>query len=193
MVHHHILQDGTTGRQARVPLHYRCFPLLPPDQVLVLDLSSLLISLLSEAPGHVCIMTQCHLSPSGMCAVQALVEHYPTWCPYEYLLNLLYPQISVEQHRLQLNEAYGPLWDSLVRPVRRIMEKVNPLLALFGIGLTVLPRLGYQLIARADLEREGEAESDMPAPNTRPRLLLLSASLPSLSSSIPSHVPCSEA
>jgi hypothetical protein len=129
--------------------HY-CLPtLLAADDILVLNPSGGLISLLHSPIGKQAnIKLQRPFPPYPMQAVELLIQFAPTWCPYSILIERFF---GLHLSPAEVENLTQEQWKTQFRPLRTAMKDANTLLAPFNLGTAVLPRVGYQLVRRSDL------------------------------------------
>lgn len=80
------------------------------------------------------------LTPSATRVFLALLRSYPQCCPYQTLLCALYPA-SQEEH--------APAWEHHVRPIRRALVALAPVLQTLGLDAIALRGHGYMLVPAA--------------------------------------------
>jgi len=80
------------------------------------------------------------LSPSASRIFLALLQAYPQHCPYPTLFLALY---------LASQEALSEGWEQYVRPIRRALRYLTPVMRSFGLQVIALREHGYLLSAFA--------------------------------------------
>lgn len=76
------------------------------------------------------------LSPSASRVFLALLQAYPQYCSHQTLLAALYPAVQ---------ETPDLGWEQHVRPIRRALHRLAPVLQAFGLEVVALRRRGYLL------------------------------------------------
>ncbi len=80
------------------------------------------------------------LPPSATRIFLALLNAYPQYCSYQTLLSALYPASQEET---------TPVWEHRVRPIRRALVALAPVLQCFGLDVVALRGRGYVLAPAA--------------------------------------------
>jgi DNA-binding response OmpR family regulator len=123
-----------TGKAARV---FALPEILPEGVRVVLDVDShtaLLLNLNGEETAP--LLRSFQLTPSAARVFLALLQAYPQHCSYQNLLAVLYPSSP---------ESPSSAWDYHVRPIRRALVALAPVLRAFGLEVVALRRHGYLL------------------------------------------------
>lgn len=127
-------------------------PLFPEHIRLFLDLSTRTVVLLRFGKGEsVLLLRSQKLTPSGIIIFLALLQAYPKHCTFEKLfacLDLPQPLMGMTH-----GSKHGANWELVVRPVRRAIAVLTPVLPAFGLQTTSLRNKGYLLV----LDREAFA------------------------------------
>jgi hypothetical protein len=117
--------------------------LIPPNQILVLNLDLRTATLLYNAPeGNQTIVEQQHFSPNGMRVLVPLLDAYPKYCLHEVLFASL---VS-----LSLDEAYQQMREMrslTIRSVRRAVASLPSRLRAFGWQVRSIRGAGYLIEA----------------------------------------------
>lgn len=103
---------------------------------------ALLLHLYQEEPApqvHVC-----QLTPSTLKIFLALLQASPQHCSYQTLFAALYPATQEAA-----SSAYDPAWS--IRPIRRALGLLTPVLRTFGLEVVALRGRGYVLAPAAPL------------------------------------------
>ncbi|HEU5383835.1 MAG TPA: hypothetical protein VFV38_51200 [Ktedonobacteraceae bacterium] len=123
-----------------MPQAAQAFPLpgiLPEQTQILLDTHARTAILLKlETEKSTPLLRTFQLTPSAARIFQALLQAYPQYCPYQTLLSALYPGSQ---------EAFAPVWEQRVRPIRRALMALAPVLQSFGLGVVSLRGHGYLL------------------------------------------------
>jgi hypothetical protein len=131
-------QDGESHQEGLLPLTLE--GLIPPNQILVLNLALRTATLFYNAPeGKQTIVEQQHFSPNGMRVLVPLLEAYPKYCLHEVLFASL---VS-----LPLEEAYQQMRALTIRSVRRAVASLPSRLRAFGWQVRSIRGAGYLIEA----------------------------------------------
>ena len=115
--------------------------IFPERTQVLLDLrSSTAILLNQESEGPTPLLHFCQLTPSAARVFLALLEAYPQHCPYQTLFSALYPAAL---------DGPPPVWEHYVRPIRRALRHLAPVLRAFGLEVVALRGRGYLLAPAA--------------------------------------------
>src|SRR6266566_1139898 len=130
-------QDGEGHQDAL--LHLTLEGLIPPNQILVLNLALRTATLFYNAPeGNQTMVEQQHFSPNGMRVLVPLLRAYPKYCLHEVLFASL---VS-----LPLDEAYQQMREMralTIRSVRRAVASLPARLRAFGWQVRSIRGAGY--------------------------------------------------
>ncbi len=80
------------------------------------------------------------LTPSAARIFLALLQAYPQYCPYHTLFTALYPASQGEP---------SSVWEHTVRPIRRALVALAPVMRAFGLEVVALRGRGYLLAPAA--------------------------------------------
>jgi hypothetical protein len=114
---------------------------LPAHKRIVLNVHAhvaVLLELDGENPAP--LVRSFPLSPSASRIFLALLQAYPQHCPYPTLFLALY---------LASQEALSEGWEQYVRPIRRALRYLTPVMRSFGLQVIALREHGYLLSAFA--------------------------------------------
>src|SRR6266480_7907534 len=134
-------QDGEYHQEGLLQLTLE--GLIPPNQILVLNLELRTATLFYNAPeGDQTIVEQQHFSPNGMRVLVPLLRAYPKYCLHEVLFASLYS--------LPLEEAYQQMREMralTIRSVRRAVASLPSRLRAFGWQVRSIRGAGYLIEA----------------------------------------------
>ncbi|HEU5378023.1 MAG TPA: helix-turn-helix domain-containing protein [Ktedonobacteraceae bacterium] len=124
----------STGKDVRV----FALPEILPERVrVVLDVNSRMALLLDlDGEETAPLLHSSQLTPSAARVFLALLQAYPQHCSYQALLAVLYPSSP---------EGSSSAWDRHVRPIRRALVALAPVLRAFGLEVVSLRGHGYLL------------------------------------------------
>jgi DNA-binding response OmpR family regulator len=115
--------------------------ILPAHTRIVLDVQARLTLLLTLNEGEAApLVRSFQLTPSATRVFLALLQAYPQHCPYQTLFSALYPASQ---------EAPSAVWEHYVRPIRRALRHLSPILRAFGLEVVALRGHGYLLTPAA--------------------------------------------
>ncbi len=115
--------------------------ILPERTQVLLDIRSCTAILLNqEREGSTPLLHFCQLTPSAARVFRALLKAYPQHCPYQTLFAALYPASLTTP---------SPVWEQYVRPIRRALRHLAPVLRAFGLEVVSLRGHGYLLAPAA--------------------------------------------
>lgn len=115
--------------------------ILPEQTQIVLDVQARLALLLKLDEGKTApLVRSFQLTPSAARVFLALLEAYPQHCPYQTLFLVLYPAPL---------DTSSPVWEPYVRPIRRALRHLAPVLRAFGLEVVALRGRGYLLASAA--------------------------------------------
>jgi biotin operon repressor len=102
--------------------------------------------IISQLSGEVHGLVSQHIfAQQEFYALQALMEAYPDYCPYEVLFSA-WSDKTIEQARQIIHDAIEELHlDSTLNPLRNLLARCRPRLHDFGIDVGSRRGLGYQL------------------------------------------------
>ncbi|HEU5379291.1 MAG TPA: hypothetical protein VFV38_28040 [Ktedonobacteraceae bacterium] len=129
-----------TSKAARV----FALPEILPERVrVVLDVNSRMALLLNlDGEETTPLLHSFQLTPSAARVFLALLQAYPQHCSYQALLAVLYPSSP---------ESPSSVWDHYVRPIRRALVALAPVLRAFGLEVVALRGRGYLLASAPHL------------------------------------------
>jgi len=134
--------------KAEIKISYFSLPgLLPADQLMVLNLGTRTLSLLSQGP--LVIMEQ-QLSVNEIRVISPILDAFPHYSPYEVLLahlssdNVSATTIARWQQRLQEAQYQGS-WRHELRPLRRALSSLRSKLHYFDLEITNIRGRGCSL------------------------------------------------
>jgi hypothetical protein len=137
----HDATSTNKGMPEEESIHLALPGLLPENHILVLNPEERIVVLLHNKPdGETRSVREHTFTPSAMRLLITLLHAYPHYCRYEVLLAQLYP-ISVEEGRIQLQEAREPT----MRPLRRAIGSITAALQPFGLRVGSLRSVGFVL------------------------------------------------
>ena len=111
------------------------FPLLPANTCLLVDPATHIALFYTDSPAACRLYP---LSPSACAILLAFLDTYPAFCSYQRLFAALYPL-----SRWAPQEAWE---DTLaLRPIRRALAALTPMLDDLGLQMVALRRQGYTL------------------------------------------------
>lgn len=113
---------------------------------LLLDVYTRTVMLLRLEGGNAPLLYSCQLTPSAARIFLALLQAYPQYCPYQDLFATLYPA-SQEAPSCLCDQA----WD--LRPIRRALVTLAPVLRAFGLEAVSLRGRGYVLAPAAPFSK----------------------------------------
>lgn len=123
--------------------------ILPEQTWIQLDAHARMVMLLSLDSGKAApVLHAFPLTPSAARVFLALLRAYPQHCPYQTLLSALYPASQDE---------YEPRWEHRVRPIRRALAALAPVLQTFGLDAVALRGRGYVLAPAAPSSKKKQA------------------------------------
>lgn len=124
-------------------------PLFPDHIQLLLDLSTRTAVLLYVGKGEsVLLLRSQQLTFSGAKVLLAILQAYPKHCDFEKLFACLdLPQPRIET---MYGNGHGTDWELAIRPVRRAIATLTPILPAFGLQMISLRNKGYLLTVYAD-------------------------------------------
>ena len=129
--------DGESHQEGLLPLTLE--GLIPPNQILVLNLALRTATLFYNAPeGKQTIVEQQHFSPNGMRVLVPLLEAYPKYCLHEVLFASLV-SIPLEEAYQQMREMRA----LTIRSVRRAVASLPSRLRAFGWQVRSIRGAGY--------------------------------------------------
>jgi len=115
--------------------------ILPAHTRIVLDVQARLALLLTLNEGEATpLVRSFQLTPSATRVFLALLQAYPQHCPYQTLVSVLYP-VALDT----------PVWEPSVRPIRRALRSLAPILRVFGLDVVALRGRGYLLVSATRL------------------------------------------
>ncbi len=115
--------------------------ILSEQTQIVLDVQARLAVLLKLDGGKTApLVRSFQLTPSAARVFLALLEAYPQHCPYQTLFVALYPAPL---------DTSSPVWEQYVRPIRRALRHLAPVLRAFGLEVVALRGRGYLLASAA--------------------------------------------
>lgn len=130
-----ILSPEVSHRAAQV---FTLPEILPAHTRIVLDVEARLVLLLMlDEREPVPLVRSFQLSSSSVRVFLALLQAYPQYCQYQTLFSALYP--------VTLGSP-TPIWEHYVRPVRRALRYLTPVLQAFGLAVVALRGRGYLLV-----------------------------------------------
>jgi len=135
-----------TNLETRIS-HFSLHGYLPAGQMLVLNLETRTISLLSDGPT---LIVEQQLSANEMYLIVPILEFFPHYCPYEVLLSHVttntVTEVSIERCRQRLQEAQARGgWQQELRPVRRALSSLRTKLLRFDLGISNIRERGCSL------------------------------------------------
>ncbi len=134
--------------QKKTAAQTACFAdsLFPDHIQLLLDFSTRTAVLLrSDEGGAVSLLHSQQLTPSGFNVFLALLQAYPRPCLFTTLFACLaLPQPKVTPEVLPFN-GRDPDWVIAVRPLRRVVSTLTPMVSAFGLQVISLRNKGYLL------------------------------------------------
>lgn len=137
---------GSASLPTSKAAHVFTLPEILPERVqVILDVNArmaLLLKLCGEETDPLLYAFQ--LTPSAARVFLALLQAYPQHCSYPALLAALYPSSP---------ENPSSAWDHHVRPIRRALVALAPVLRAFGLDVIALRGHGY-LLASAPHPRD---------------------------------------
>ena len=121
--------------------------LLPIGQMLVLNLETRTISLLSDGP---MLIVEQQLSANELHLIVPILESFPHCCPYEVLLSHIstntVTEASITRCRQRLREAQAcGRWQHELRPIRRALSSLRHKLHRFDLGISNIRERGCSL------------------------------------------------
>jgi DNA-binding response OmpR family regulator len=129
-----ILSPGVSHRAAQV---FTLPEILPAHTRIVLDVEARLVLLLMfDEKEPVPLVRPFQLSSSAVRVFLALLQAYPQYCQYQTLFSALYPVTF---------DPPTPIWEHYVRPIRRALRYLTPVLQAFGLAVVALRGRGYLL------------------------------------------------
>lgn len=125
-------------------LHLTLPGILPDNVLLVVDRHLHVVSLLHYQEGLARIRVQVHFRTHGMLILLPILQSYPHYSPYDYLLSHLFP-LPIEQCRQMIQQAHTREYEMLVRPLRRTMSSLSDGLHHLGLEMCSIRGVGYLL------------------------------------------------
>lgn len=151
--------DGSDPKNASAQTYCFADPLFPDHIQLLLDLSARTVVLLHLGEGEsVSLLRSQSLTPSGAKVLLALLQAYPKHCGFERLFACL--DLPQPEEEGMYGGGHGTDWEMVVRPIRRAIATLPPVLAAFGLQLHSLRNKGYLLAP--DAEALLATTSDLP-------------------------------
>ena len=139
-------------------LHFALKGLLPPPDVLALNLSIRTLSRLSyeEQRPYPLLLQQAHFTLAELHLLYPLLTLYPSYTPYEILFasftrgydHLNEQTISKARRHLHEAQSIPGAWDAEVRPIRNVLSRMRFKLNALGIDVISMVEIGYLLIER---------------------------------------------
>src|SRR5579859_2450813 len=138
-------------------LHFSLRGLLPETDRLVVNVRLCTLAFLAMPEGQPAMMGEHQFTASEMAVLKPLLETYPDYCPYEYLLvsglrgHVTEPALA--QMRLQLQEARERGAEEFARalgPMRSALSRVRLKLRSYGIEIKSITDSGY-ILSQASL------------------------------------------
>ena len=127
--------------------HFSLQALLPLNHLLVLNIKTRTLSLLTNGP---LIVKQQQLTDNEMRVIMPILEFFPHYCPYEVLLSSItsttVTSTSITRWRQRLEEAQNRgTWQQELRPLRRALSSLRGKLHLFGLEIPTVRERGCSL------------------------------------------------
>jgi len=160
-------RNGSGSTKALAQTYCFADPLFPDRIWLLLDLSARTAVLLRLGEGEsVSLLRSRQLTPSGAKVFLALLQAYPQHCEFARLFASL--DLPQPEKETMYGEKHGADWEIAVRPVRRAIATLAPMLAAFGLQLLSLRNRGYLLALDAKALLALASEQPIPAGSKGP-------------------------